>query len=124
MPDKIDIVTTINSADEPITLSEVAKKLHTTASSMGQQILRLKKEGLLDETDTNHYVLSDKGKQWLQSEVDKAAKVLKSTVPAAGMGDRKKPETTGRRASGWRRGYCRRHPSGGKSEDAGAGPEH
>ena len=93
MPDKIEIVTTINSAEEPITLSEVAKKVHTTASSMGPQMARLKKEGLLDETDTNHYVLSDKGKEWLQNEMDKATKLLKSTVPAAGMGDRKKPET-------------------------------
>jgi biotin operon repressor len=86
LPEKIDIVTTIAGAGQPITLTEVAKALGSTSTAMGTQIKRLKTEGLVDETEKDRYILSDAGGTWLEDQRVKARRLLNSLPAAVGIG--------------------------------------
>lgn len=86
MTEKIDIVTTIFQSKEPVTLTEIARFLNVQAQQIGQQVNRLKKDGLLDETEKDRYILSDKGEEWLAKEREKAQKLLSSRPSSIGTG--------------------------------------
>lgn len=81
MPTKIEIMATINNHADPIDLTAIASFLRANPTSMGPQISRMKKEGLLDEVVKDRYILSPQGELYLKEARDSAASILRILEP-------------------------------------------
>jgi hypothetical protein len=95
MADKFDIVSTINSAGAPITMTEIGAALQVTAQTLGAQMARLKKDKFLNEIEKDRYVLSEKGIAWMEGEKVKARRTLGVLPKAVGGGTESPPPPAG-----------------------------